>query len=92
MSAEHSRQRKLSAQVRQADTPPPVSVVAYTISEFCAAHRVSRPWLYQQWKLGRGPKFMRAGTKRIITGEEAAAWRESEVASSRRAGNERRRA
>jgi hypothetical protein len=48
---------------------------AFTISEFCEAHRVSKSWLYQQWTLGRGPRVKQIGTKKIITVEDAAEWR-----------------
>jgi hypothetical protein len=80
MSLERSatRLRKLAAARPKEDTPPPPAV-AYSIQEFCAAHRVSRSWLYLQWKAGRGPRFMRAGVKRIITSEAAADWRREGV-------------
>jgi hypothetical protein len=48
---------------------------AFTISEFCDAHRISRSWLYQEWASGRGPRVKKIGTKNIITIEDAAAWR-----------------
>lgn len=49
--------------------------VAYTVSEFCDAHRISRSKLYQLWSTNLGPRFMQIGTKRIITTEAAANWR-----------------
>jgi hypothetical protein len=48
---------------------------AFTIAEFCEAHRVSRSWLYQEWKAGRGPKVKQVGVKKLITMESAAEWR-----------------
>lgn len=48
---------------------------AYTIAEFCEAHRISRSKLYQLWQAGAGPAFKNIGTKKIITTEAAAAWR-----------------
>jgi hypothetical protein len=48
---------------------------AFTIAEFCDAHRISRSWLYGEWKAGRGPKVKEIGTKKIITAEAAAEWR-----------------
>jgi hypothetical protein len=55
---------------------------AYTIGEFCDAHRVSRSKLYQLWAAGAGPRFMQIGAKRIITVEAAADFRRDlEVAS-----------
>jgi predicted DNA-binding transcriptional regulator AlpA len=48
---------------------------AYTVSEFCAAHRISRSTLYELWAAGAGPRFILVGSKRIITVEAAADWR-----------------
>jgi hypothetical protein len=48
---------------------------AYTIAEFCDAHRISRSKLYELWTAGVGPRFIRIGTKKIITTEAAANWR-----------------
>jgi hypothetical protein len=55
---------------------------AFTVNEFCRAHRISRAWLYTEWKAGRGPRFMRAGVKRIITIEAAADWRRDREAEA----------
>jgi hypothetical protein len=55
---------------------------AYTVSEFCDAHRISRSKLYQLWAAGDGPRFIKIGTKKIITVEAATVWRrEGEVTS-----------
>jgi hypothetical protein len=75
MSLEHSPAREHKGAARSATHDP----IAFTIVEFCQAHRVSRSWLYQEWAAGRGPRFMRAGVKKIITGEAAADWRAREV-------------
>ena len=48
---------------------------AYTVNEFCDAHRISRSKLYELWSAGVGPRFIRVGTKKIITNEAAADWR-----------------
>jgi hypothetical protein len=48
---------------------------AYTVNEFCDAHRISRSKLYQLWATRSGPRFIQIGTKRIITTEAAAKWR-----------------
>ena len=48
---------------------------AFTIAEFCETHRVSKSWLYQEWAAGRGPRVKKIGVKKIITVEDAAAWR-----------------
>jgi hypothetical protein len=50
---------------------------AYTVTEFCSSHRISRSQLYKLWAAGQGPHFKRIGTtKRIITAEQAAEWRQ----------------
>jgi hypothetical protein len=58
---------------------------AYTISEFCDAHRISRAHYYNLKKLGQGPDEARAGDRTvIITLEAAARWRrQREKAASR---------
>jgi predicted DNA-binding transcriptional regulator AlpA len=48
---------------------------AFTLAEFCEAHRISRSWLYGEWAAGRGPRVKKIGTKNIITAEAAAEWR-----------------
>jgi hypothetical protein len=48
---------------------------AYTVDEFCDAHRISRSKLYELWAAGIGPRFIQIGTKKIISIEAAAAWR-----------------
>jgi hypothetical protein len=55
---------------------------AFTIPEFCEAHRVSKSWLYLEWAAGRGPRVKQIGTKKIITVEDAAAWRRDSPTTS----------
>ncbi len=59
--------------------PAPVVLVpnaeAYSIPEFCEAHRISESMYYKIRGLGLGPKETRALTKIIITKESAADWR-----------------
>jgi hypothetical protein len=55
-----------------------VARCAFTVSEFCQAHRISRSKLYSEWKAGRGPKTKQVGVKIIITVEAAAEWRAAE--------------
>jgi hypothetical protein len=77
MSSEHAPQRQGGTgplNKGSLSTTPP-GPIAFTVAEFCKAHRISRSFLYSEWKAGRGPRFMRAGVKRIITGEAAADWR-----------------
>jgi hypothetical protein len=77
VSLEHAPQRqRTTSPIGEGplSTGPP-GAVAFTVIEFCKAHRISRSFLYSEWKAGRGPRFMRAGVKRIITFEAAADWR-----------------
>jgi len=55
---------------------------AYTVNEFCDAHRISRSKLYELWSAGVGPRFIQVGTKKIITNEAAADWRRQGEAAS----------
>jgi hypothetical protein len=64
VSLEHSPARQGGA------TP-----AAYTIAEFCAAHRISRSQLYELWHAGKGPRVKRVGARVLITIEAAADWR-----------------
>jgi hypothetical protein len=48
---------------------------AFTIAEFCQAHRISRSKLYQLWAAGIGPRFMKVGVKVLVSIEAAADWR-----------------
>jgi hypothetical protein len=48
---------------------------AYTISEFCEAHRISRSQFYIMLKAGDGPMLMRVGRQSRISVEAAASWR-----------------
>jgi hypothetical protein len=45
-------------------TPQTVERAAYTIAEFCTAHRISRSKLYQLWAAGRGPRKKKTSTRR----------------------------
>jgi hypothetical protein len=75
MSLEHSPGRKTHGGAT-------TDRAAYTVAEFCDAHRFSRSKLYQLWAAGAGPRFMQIGAKRIITVEAAADFRRDlEVAS-----------
>jgi hypothetical protein len=55
---------------------------AFTIAEFCEAHRISKSWLYQEWKAGRGPRVKQVGIKKVITVEAAAEWRNSDLSGN----------
>lgn len=57
-------------------------IAAYTVEEFCKAHRLSRSMLYQFWRAGQGPRKMCIGTKVLISIEAAADWRREREAAS----------
>jgi hypothetical protein len=64
---------------------------AYTVAEFCAAHRISRSKFYQLLAEGRGPRCFYVGVKRLISFEAAAAWRaEREAEALKRSSATRR--
>jgi hypothetical protein len=48
---------------------------AYTISEFCEAHRISRGLFYILKGQGLAPRITLLAGKQIITDEDAATWR-----------------
>jgi hypothetical protein len=56
-------------------TGPPAGCMAYTIPEFCVAHRISESFYYKIRLLGLGPRETRKGDKIIISFESAADWR-----------------
>jgi hypothetical protein len=66
---------------------PSSQPAAFTVDEFCDAHRISRTRLYAFWKEGRGPRYLVNGTRRLITAQAAADWtaeREAEAAYAER--------
>lgn len=58
----------------------PVRHAAYTIPEFCDAHRISEAFYYKARAAGQGPRERRILKKVIITEEAAAEWREAQTA------------
>jgi hypothetical protein len=53
----------------------PADRAAFTIPEFCEAHRISRAHYYVIKKAGLGPREMRVLNRVIITVEAARDWR-----------------
>jgi hypothetical protein len=53
--------------------PPPRA--AFTVREFCEAHRISQAKYYQMKKEGWGPVEMEVGRRRLISYEAASVWR-----------------
>jgi hypothetical protein len=64
---------------RSADARP--LPVAYSILEFCKAHRISQAFFYELKRAGLGPREMIVGRRRIISGEAAADWRRARAAA-----------
>jgi len=59
------------------------ALAAFDIDTFCRLHRISRGLLYQLWKRRQGPRFFRAGARRLISAQAATEWvrdREAEAA------------
>ncbi len=74
--------RKISGAVERA---------AYTINEFCDAHRISRAHYYNLKRLGQSPDEARAGDRTvIITMEAAARWRRQREKAARALENAER--
>jgi hypothetical protein len=54
---------------------PPPARAAFTIPEFCEAHRISQAKYYEMKNEGWGPTQMQVGRRRLISYEAAGAWR-----------------
>ncbi len=48
---------------------------AYSITEFCAAHRISKSTFYRLLKEGDAPALTHVRSRVLISAEAAAAWR-----------------
>jgi hypothetical protein len=48
---------------------------AYSIDEFCRAHGISPAFYYKLKRAGKAPVEMEVGTRRLISEESGAAWR-----------------
>jgi hypothetical protein len=60
------------------------SAYAFTIQEFCDAHRISRAHYYSLQRLGQGPDEARASDRTVfITMESAARWRRQREKAAR---------
>jgi hypothetical protein len=62
------------------DEQPPIPAAAYSIREFCAAHRLSESMFFKLRNQGLGPAEMSVGSRRIISFEAAARWRRAREA------------
>ena len=50
-------------------------VEAFSVTDFCAAHSLSRGKFYGLLKLGLGPRIMKVGRRTLVSREAAADWR-----------------
>lgn len=56
--------------------------VAYTIPEFCEAHRICRATFYNMVRDGQAPRRMKVRGKVLIEAEAAAEWRRAHVVAA----------
>ena len=71
-----------AAPTPKARGPPPSFAAAFTVLEFCQAHRISETHYYEMKKNGQGPDEMVAGRRRLISLEAAARWRKAREAAA----------
>jgi hypothetical protein len=74
-AASSSNSKTPDRQVMLESAEPEVPRAAYTIKEFCAAHRISEAMYFKLRDAGLGPREMRALRKVTISVEAAAEWR-----------------
>ncbi|TMK11242.1 MAG: hypothetical protein E6G75_19450 [Alphaproteobacteria bacterium] len=58
------------------------SPAAFSIAEFCRAHRISQSMYFKMRNLGLGPREMAVGSRRLISQEAAAEWRNAREAAA----------
>jgi hypothetical protein len=64
---------------------PDIPGAAFTIREFCAAHRLSVSMYFKLKNQGLGPREMAVGSRRYVSFEAAALWRREREAAAREA-------
>lgn len=67
------------------DDHHPIEREAFTIREFCRAHRISEPLYFKMKKMGKGPREMHALGRVMISIEAAAEWRRAREEASTQA-------
>ena len=82
MSPDAQRRRRAKKRQRKKQRRAEAPRAAYTIPEFCEAHRISRATYYNVKKAGRGPREKHVLGRIIITGEAAADWRSEGTAAA----------
>ena len=71
----HRERQSSSRDERPPIRGPPIPIAAYSIAEFCAAHRLSQSMYFKIRNRGLGPAEMSIGRRRLISFEAAEAWR-----------------
>jgi len=61
---------------------PLADQAAFTIAEFCLAHRISQSMYFKMRNLGLGPREMAVGRRTLISVESAADWRREREADA----------
>jgi hypothetical protein len=65
-----------------------IPIAAYTIKEFCHAHRISPDFYFSLQRRGIGPKAMKIGRRTLISVEAAAQWRRERERTTIRAAKQ----
>jgi predicted DNA-binding transcriptional regulator AlpA len=68
--------------MKQPEHPTPADKLAFSISEFCRLHGLSRSLFYQLKRNGDAPAVMRIGGRVAVSREAAARWRSERESAS----------
>jgi hypothetical protein len=60
-----------------------IAPAAYSIREFCTAHRISLDHYYKIQRIGLGPAVMKVGARTLISFESGAEWRRAREEASK---------
>ena len=81
-----SRRSNITQRIHQRPMPHgPPPRAAFTVAEFCDAHRISQAKYYEMKKEGWGPVEMEVGRRRLISYEAASVWRREREVETRAA-------
>jgi hypothetical protein len=83
-----SRPEAASRKPRIGGSPAPTPIAAYSIHEFCFAHRISVDHYFKLQRLGLGPDVMKVGTRTLISIEAATRWRKQREVAARKSKEE----
>jgi hypothetical protein len=57
----------------------------FTVKEWCATNKLCRTTLYKLWDEGKGPRYLKAGAKILITRAADADWKQAREAETAQA-------